>query len=68
MMEALLGLPLEQARAMLEEAGKTVLCTEIRSRKGVMGADAPRVIRVRESGDGVELIYAIFQTSIDEKN
>jgi len=62
------GLELNEAMRRLQAAGATVLITECRSRKGVLGADCVRVIRQHVKDDpqtgmlNIELIVSAFKT------
>ena len=59
--EQVLGLELSDAVRRLEQAGYTVVCEAVSSRKGMDGNEA-RVIRQREQGRCVKLMYSIFKT------
>jgi len=61
---SVLGLPLDLAKAILEQAGETVECHEVQCRKGSPGADE-RVIAVRSETGKTVLLYAGFHTSIE---
>lgn len=61
-MISVLGLSLEEAARLLQEAGFAVKLTETRSRKGLAGNEA-RVVRQRILNSGeVELVYSVFKT------
>ena len=61
------GLELDAAVRLLESEGFRVETVETRSRKGVEGSDAKRVIRVLELPDRpektIQLVYAEFRTA-----
>ena len=62
-MTSVLGLPLDQAKALLEQEGITVLAEETRSKKGVENGVDARVIRQDNLDEThVRLLYAIFRT------
>ena len=62
-MTSVLGLPLDQAKALLEQEGVTVLAEETRSKKGVENGVDARVIRQDILDEThVRLLYAIFRT------
>ena len=62
-MTSVLGLPLDQAKALLEQEGVTVLAEETRSKKGVENGVDARVIRQDNLDEThVRLLYAIFRT------
>ncbi|MEA4870707.1 hypothetical protein SDC9_123763 [bioreactor metagenome] len=65
-MISVLGYPLHQAKALLEQKGVVVSAEEVRSKKGVeCGIDA-RVIRQDILDESrVHLLYAIFRTEPD---
>lgn len=65
-MTAVLGLPLDEAEALLRGRGYTVISSEVRSKKGVPEGNDKRVIRVRmdESAKTVYLAYSVFKTQI----
>ena len=59
-----LGLELHKAVELLENSGHTVVCTEVRSRKGLAGNEA-RVVRQSLKDGCVSLTYAIFKTDCE---
>lgn len=65
------GLELDAAVRLLEGEGYRVETVETRSRKGVDGSDAKRVIRVLELTDRpertVQLVYAEFRTAAQDQ-
>lgn len=65
-MTDVLGLPLEEAIGLLKGEGYTVICCEVRSKKGVPDGSDKRVIRVRtgNTADTVYLAYSVFKTDI----
>jgi len=64
-----LGLPLEQAKEVLSKEGVSVLCLEVRSRKGVPDGTQPRVIRQTNlDASHASLLYAVFRTKPNEAN
>ena len=65
-MTDVLGLSLEEACALYKGMGYNVVCTEVRSKKGIEGGSDKRVIRVRmdESAKTVYLAYSVFKTQI----
>ena len=67
-MTTVLGLPLEQARALLEREGVVVAVVEARSKKGVENAVDARVIRQDVLDEAhVRLVYAVFRTEPDSE-
>ena len=68
-MTSVLGLPLEQARAILAREGVEVSAVETRSKKGVADGTSARVIRQITVDDAhVSLLYAVFRTEPNEAN
>ena len=68
-MTNVVGLPLFQAKELLERDGVTVDAKEVRSKKGVEGANDARVIRQdRPDATHAVLIYAVFRTDPNEAN
>ena len=64
-MTVVLGLKLDDAKALLDGEGFAVLTEEIRSRSGVANGDEARVVKQRQAdGRTVELTYAIFKTEV----
>ena len=65
-MTEVLGLSLEEASDLFKGRGYNVVCTEVRSKKGVEGGSDKRVIRVRmdEQAKTVYLAYSVFKTRI----
>ena len=65
------GLELDAAVRLLESEGYSVEAVETRSRKGVDGSDAKRVIRVLELEGRpvrtVQLVYAEFKTAVHDQ-
>lgn len=62
-----LGFKLEVAVNLLEQAGYTVICKAVYSKKGILNADEARVIRQRSMGEKeIELIYSEFKTNVDK--
>ncbi len=61
-----LGLPLEEVISLYESEGNKVVCTEVRSKKGVPDGNDKRVIRVRRDPETntVYLAYSVFKTVI----
>lgn len=61
-----LGLPLEEVISLYESEGYKVVCTEVRSKKGVPDGNDKRVIRVRrdDAAKAVFLAYSVFKTSV----
>lgn len=68
-MTNVVALELEVAVSILHSEGYTVETVETRSKKGVPGSDARRVIRQLELTDRetpcVQLVFAEFKTSAD---
>lgn len=60
-MTCVLGMELNKAVLKLNEEGYEVRVKETRSKKGVEGG-IPMVVRQRELGSAVELVYAVFKT------
>ncbi len=60
----LLGMPLSQAKQLLEGQGKRVKTVQYESRRGVEGADDWRVLRCRERNGEVELVVSAFLTRL----
>ena len=65
-MTEVLGLPLSEAEAYYKLNGYRVVCSEVRSKKGVPDGTDKRVIRVRmdEQAKTVYLAYSVFKTHI----
>ena len=65
-MTDVLGLALEEAVRLYESKGLKVVCTEVRSKKGVPDGSDKRVIRVRmdRPENTVYLAYSVFKTEI----
>ena len=58
-----LGLGLDRAKQLLDDAGWAVTLDEARSKKGVPGGTDARVIRQTQTGEStVALVYAVFRT------
>ncbi len=59
----MLGLPLEQAKALLAAQGVVCSALEVRSKKGIAGGTDARIVRQIMRGEGrAELLYALFRT------
>ncbi|MEZ4509737.1 MAG: hypothetical protein R2912_13630 [Eubacteriales bacterium] len=62
-----LGLPIERATQLLEQAGYAVSAVEARSKKGVDDGSDARVIRQdRTDETHITLMYAVFRTKPNE--
>ena len=62
-MTNVLGLPVLEAKAILEREGKAVRLAEVRSKKGGKGADA-RVIKTTETETETIVYWSAFRTEI----
>lgn len=68
-MRGVLGLPLQQAKELLECEGVTVTTLEVRSKKGADGATEPRVIRQDMPNEAhAVLVFAVFRGEPNEAN
>lgn len=65
-MRSVLGLPLEEAVALLTLDGYRVETVETRSKKGTGGTDN-RVVRQQERDGTVQLLYAAFITTVQKQ-
>lgn len=60
------GLPLSEAENILKNEGYNVVCSLVRSKKGVPEGSDERVVRVRldEAENTVFLAYSVFKTTV----